>query len=782
MPFDRYLQPSHDRESQSYPTSAEPSAAGTQAYARSSYDDDSRAAMFGIGSSNFTGNVQFQMPQFMYAGPPTLAPGGGAEVLPAGFMSMPGSMTSSWYTNSGFTPKTVEEIDTTLPSKYQPSPYSTLSAHLSPEDPSSGVAARSSLPSHIPPHAPSHPHALALDTNLTDVLAAATQASQIGPSLSAPSSLNLPVYSSSGFDLLSILGRVATRQNPKIVLGPVDMSCSFVVVDVRRFDSPIVYASATFCRLTGYDEQEVLGRNCRFLQAPNGQVQKGEPRRYTAPEAVHHLRKCLVADKECQTSIINYKKDGTAFINLVTVIPVTGGVSNGQEEADDVVYHVGFQVDLSEQPNAILQKLRDGSYMVNYSSNYVGALPMAGYSSRDRRNKAYSTNALSKTLRNLLEDETFIPSVSAPPLTDDKADWYEGNQPLSLLLLDATPDFPLVLSLKGSFLYVAPSVCRILGYNPEELAGKSVVDYCHTSDVVPLMRELKESSSVSAGTQEGYNHNSTGLVGLPKSVNLLFRARTKLGGYTWMECRGRLHVEPGKGRKAIILSARPRSMPHLDWKTTSTVNQSVSGSSPTQDQATSSNQEVWGMLSTGGTVLFMGAAIKDILGWGVAEVIGMSVRDLMDRASQKTIEDALGQYATRSTDLPTSLLCKLNGKSDVVSLNIVLYPPSLSSSSSHNDHLPIVCQLTSAPRHPMSGPSGHENVFQELETLRSSSWQFELQQLKIENQQLCDEIEQLESTIASSQGQRLAPATSADSGSYQQDSQFQVNVSPPNWV
>ncbi|KAA1472360.1 hypothetical protein DENSPDRAFT_175916 [Dentipellis sp. KUC8613] len=772
MPFERYLQPSHDREPQSYPTSAGPSAVGAQAHPRSSYDDGSRAAMFGIDSSTFTGNVQFQMPQFMYAGPPTLAPGGGAEVLPAGFMSMPDSMTS-WYTHSGVAPKTVEEIDASSPLKYQPSVYSTLSTHLSPDDPSTGVATCSSLAPRVPLHAPPHPHAVAPDTHLTDALDTATQASQIGPSLSAPSSLNLPVYSSSGFDLLSILGRVATRQNPRIVLGPVDMSCSFVVVDVRRFDNPIVYASATFCHLTGYDEREVLGRNCRFLQAPNGHVQKGEPRRYTAPEAVHYLRKCLVADKECQTSIINYKKDGTAFINLVTVIPVTGGVSNGQDEADDVVYHVGFQVDLSEQPNAILQKLRDGSYMVNYSSNYVGALPMAGYSSRDRRNKAYSSNALSKTLRNLLEDETFVSSVSVPPLIEDRADWYEGNQHMSLLFLDASPDFPLVLSLKGSFLYVAPSICRILGYNHEELAGKSVIDYCHTSDVVPLMRELKESSTVPAGFQEGHNHNSTGLVGLPKSVNLLFRVRTK-GAYTWLECRGRLHVEPGKGRKAIILSARPRSMPNLYWNTISNINQAIFSPDATQGQATSNNSEVWGMFSTGGTILFMGAAIKDILGWSVAEIIGMSTRDLMNSTSQKAVEDALEQYVTGSTDLPTSLFCELNSKSnDTVSLNIALYPPSLPASPSHNDYFPVVCQLkcTSTPSHPMSGSSGRENVFQELETLRSSSWQFELQQLKIENQRLCDEVEQLESIIGS-QGQTLAPAASADSGSYQHDSQY----------
>ena len=183
--------------------------------------------------------------------------------------------------------------------------------------------------------------------------------------LPAPSPLGLPVYSATGFDVLSILARVATRPNPRVVLGPVDLTCAFVIVDVRRHDQPIIYCSPSFCRLTGYSEAEVLGRNCRFLQSPDGHVQKGEQRRFTSPEAVAHLKKNLLADKECQTSIVNYRKDGNAFINLVTVIPIAGGVSGLPHEETDVVYHVGFQVDLTEQPNVILPKLRDGSYMVN---------------------------------------------------------------------------------------------------------------------------------------------------------------------------------------------------------------------------------------------------------------------------------------------------------------------------------------------------------------------------------------------------------------------------------
>ena len=110
-----------------------------------------------------------------------------------------------------------------------------------------------------------------------------------------------------------------------------------------------------------------------------------------------------------------------------------------------------------------------------------------------------------------------------------------------------------VSSLKGFFLYVAPSVRNVLGFEADELVGKSIGEYRHLADLVPLTRELKESSVPDTVT------------GLRRTVDLLFRARSKSEGYVWVESRGRLHVEPGKGRKAIILNGGVRSMPMMRW-------------------------------------------------------------------------------------------------------------------------------------------------------------------------------------------------------------------------
>ncbi|KAF3931737.1 Phototropin-2 [Dactylella cylindrospora] len=125
-----------------------------------------------------------------------------------------------------------------------------------------------------------------------------------------------------------------TRANPKINIGAVDMSCAFVVCDARKYDMPIVYCSATFERLTGYTKHEILGRNCRFLQSPTGQVEKGSKRKYVDEESVRYLKQQCDDLDEAQVSLINYRKGGQPFMNLLTTIPITW-------DGDDIVYIVG---------------------------------------------------------------------------------------------------------------------------------------------------------------------------------------------------------------------------------------------------------------------------------------------------------------------------------------------------------------------------------------------------------------------------------------------------------
>ncbi|KAF8992735.1 PAS domain-containing protein, partial [Cyathus striatus] len=739
----------------------------------------------------------------IYNGAPTLAPGGGAEVLPMGMLN-----DSSWFSHNGFTPHFFASKETSPSSPdsqtQQQTQQYTSSTTSAPFEFDSYTAPVNSLPP-VQQLIPPNPAELSLFMSSSAAppmhqgLLAATAAASTG----APSPLGLPVYSASGFDLLSILSRVASRPNPRVQLGPVDLTCSFVVVDVRRHDHPVVYCSPTFCRLTGYSENEVIGRNCRFLQSPGGHVQKGEVRRFTSMEAIAHLKKSLSADKECQTSIVNYRKDGQAFINLVTVIPVTGGVSGSPHEESDVVYHVGFQVDLTEQPNAILEKLRDGSYAMNYSTSQA-ALGGAVVATKDRKSHSAPTAVMAKELKRLLSSSGFVKSIpiststtnpmplssAASPESNELPIGGGPNQTLHLLLLEACPDFIHVVSLKGNFLYVAPSVRRVLGYEPDEMVGKSISDFSHPEDVVPLMRELKESSATGmAATTPGAEGGPMQVQTAPRSVDMLFRARSKAGTYVWVECRGRLHVEPGKGRKAIILSGRAKEMPNLTWEAVRMgggLTKSVRASRLTDengDEAISDlASEFWGMISGGGkingtaTFFMLGEAVQDVLGWLPGDLVGRLVSTIL--VDDTGLEDEISlmglHIGTQEVSRPRQIRCRLRRKDgSVADVLFVVYMPihdPLAKVSSRSPEgispAPFIFQVklfdaVSSPgtshmtsslssaisltppvslAHPLSA-----NVFEELEISRGSSWQYELQQLKYANQRLLDEIALLES-------------------------------------
>ncbi|KAF8609577.1 hypothetical protein BDV93DRAFT_530855 [Ceratobasidium sp. AG-I] len=542
------------------------------------------------------------------------------------------------------------------------------------------------------------------------------------------------LYSTSGFDMLGVLARVASRPNPKIVLGPVDLTCSFTVVDIKRYDHPIVYASPTFHRLTGYEQNEIIGRNCRFLQAPNGRVDRGSTRTYTDNAAVAHFKKSLAADKECQASLINYRKNGVPFINLVSIIPI-------KWDSEEIRYHVGFQVDLVDQPHAILQTMRDGSYIVNYSlqSNPQPALSPG----RDR------IGSLNPELRRIIANTMSTGGFSSGE--------EQERQDLNMLLLENSDDFIHVLSLKGSFLYVSPSVRNVLEYEPEELIGKSISDVTHPSDIVPVMRELKESSTiVPAGS------HSSGTV--QKTVNLLLRVRRKTSGYVWIESQGRLHVEPGKGRKAIILSGRKKEVPRLQWS-------SIARAGGLGDR------EFWLQMSVDGLVLVASAGVHEIMGYTPDEFLGTNLI-----AAQRP--DA-GLDAT----MPEVARCVMVSKhGQQITFDLCFYPPLASMEDGAGPAIKpapasLVCQVKllspdmGRPRShttgtleasgagppgifggrmvndPQSGVTGQlqghivhdlsSNVYEELETTRSTSWQYELQQLKISNKRMKDEVDSI---------------------------------------
>ena len=99
-------------------------------------------------------------------------------------------------------------------------------------------------------------------------------------------------------------------------------------------DAPIVYANKAFEDMCGYPKEEIVGRNCRFLQ--------GDDR--NQPE-IDRLRVAIKKGEPIEVTLRNYRKDGELFYNRLDVKPLLDGRGN-------VVYYRGVQYDITDQINA----------------------------------------------------------------------------------------------------------------------------------------------------------------------------------------------------------------------------------------------------------------------------------------------------------------------------------------------------------------------------------------------------------------------------------------------
>ena len=95
-------------------------------------------------------------------------------------------------------------------------------------------------------------------------------------------------------------------------------------------DNPIVYANSVFERITGYSQEEILGRNCRFLQ--------GEDRDQPGLEAI---RGALQEHRPIEVTLRNYRKDGSLFHNRLSIQPL-------RDSAGRLIYYLGVQYDVTE--------------------------------------------------------------------------------------------------------------------------------------------------------------------------------------------------------------------------------------------------------------------------------------------------------------------------------------------------------------------------------------------------------------------------------------------------
>nr|AML78837.1 putative LOV domain-containing protein [Larrea tridentata] len=129
-----------------------------------------------------------------------------------------------------------------------------------------------------------------------------------------------------GFDLATTLERIEKN---------------FVITDPRLPDNPIIFASDSFLELTEYTREEILGRNCRFLQGPE-----------TDQGTVDKIRAAIREQREITVQLINYTKSGKKFWNLFHLQPM-------KDQKGELQYFIGVQLDGSDHVEPLRNRLSE---------------------------------------------------------------------------------------------------------------------------------------------------------------------------------------------------------------------------------------------------------------------------------------------------------------------------------------------------------------------------------------------------------------------------------------
>lgn len=122
---------------------------------------------------------------------------------------------------------------------------------------------------------------------------------------------------------------------PQVLSAILDECVNGVTLaDPDLADMPVIYANKAFERLTGYSQEEIIGRNCRFLQGDD----REQAGRYAIAEAIKN-------QTSVEVTLRNYKKDGALFINRLKIVPLL-------DKKQRAIYYLGVQYDVTSQVNA----------------------------------------------------------------------------------------------------------------------------------------------------------------------------------------------------------------------------------------------------------------------------------------------------------------------------------------------------------------------------------------------------------------------------------------------
>jgi hypothetical protein len=368
----------------------------------------------------------------------------------------------------------------------------------------------------------------------------------------------------------------------------------------------------------------------------------------------------------------------------------------------------------------------------------------------------------------------------------------------------------------------------VLEYTVPELLSESISNICHPSDLVPVMRELKEAGSATHAASMASGQSPHGGLQSPdevslsgssnvdsvRDVHLLFRVRRKKSGYTWMDATGRVHVDPGKSRKYVVLVGRERPVYNVNR---AAISLSAGGIGDT---------EFWWKASPQGLCLYCTPDVCDVLGYTAEDIVGIKIVSLAapaaDAPGAPTLPDQVEEVKACLRKAASGEVASLrhfyrNKQGQPVDCFTNFYPNMSTPTPTLPQHVFILCQTNEYqselrrkaknepafvtrepyPKSPVRRTSGDgdgsgstspparsppasaspvvtsssgtrpSNAFEELDTSQSTSWQCVLLLLCISR------LKQIQIRTAPAQG-----GQSADAGGDRRDAGYQAAARP----
>ncbi|MGC9504082.1 PAS domain S-box protein [Baaleninema sp.] len=357
-------------------------------------------------------------------------------------------------------------------------------------------------------------------------------------------------------------------------------SNGIVMADARLPDMPIIFVNPAFEKVTGYSIEEVLGQNCRFLQKGD----RRQPELDRLREAIRHRRSCTVI-------LRNYRKDGSLFWNELNISPIFDdkgqlthylGIPNDitefrKQELERRIVQKRLEYLLASSPGILYSMQADGQRATFVSHNCTALL---GYSPQDiqapgfwrkqlhpedvesrfdagmkqlfatgRHSTEYRFRHRDGRYRWIYDRMKLVRDDAGHPLeiigywldiTDRKQaeEALRASENRYRLMADNSTDAITRHSPDGVYLYASPACRTLLGYDPEDLIGRSAYEFFHPED----LRAIQQS------------HQN--ILNLPDVQTVTYRVRRHDGSYIWFETTSRT-VRDDSGRvKEIVAVSR----------------------------------------------------------------------------------------------------------------------------------------------------------------------------------------------------------------------------------